>query len=654
MVELVGSETHLRARTMARAFAWLSIVAVLALALAGRAQAQAVNTYTNTADIAIPNNSCPVGVTRTFTVTDSFDVQAVAIGIVIEHRSRGDIRATLESPSGTVVTLISNVGGTRNHLNVLFDPTSGTSITTHTTLNDDVNVAPYQRTFAPSSSLAAFTDADSTPDSAGTWTLRLCDSAGNPDGDFRHANLYLVEPFADLSLTKTVNNANPQANGTVTYTLTATNAANSSGTATGVTVQDSLPSGFFFTGSGGAGSFDSGTGVWNVGSIAPGASASITITGIAYTSATTETNTAEITASSLPDLDSIVDNGSTTEDDYAAVSYTTQARTAGTVPTVSCPAGSTLFDWTGKTWTVGTVPYVNSYVVSGVGTFTMTLSGNATHVTGTPTINTNLTGGFAADQSLFLNMNNAAIADTATVTIQFPTAVPGLQFRLYDIDYGANSYADKVTVAGIFNGASVTPTLTHGTSNRVLGNTAEGDLSATDTTAAGNVAVSFTAPVDTVTITYGNHTTGSVVVPANPGNQHMAISNFSTICNPVAVLSVIKDSSVLSDLINGATNPKAIPGATMRYCILVTNPGSGTATSISASDALPAATQFVPGSMRSGNNCTTTTTVEDDNATGADESDPIGASITGTTITATRTSLGPTASFALTFDVLVN
>lgn len=618
-------------------------------AIAGPAHAQAIRTYTNSADIAIPNSNCPAGVTRTFSVSDSFDVVAVGIGVVIDHNSRGDIRATLQSPSGTVVTLISNVGGTRDDLNVLFDPTSTTPIATHTALNDDANAAPYQRTFAPSDSLFAFADGDSLPDSAGTWTLRLCDSAGNPSGTFRHADLYLVAPFADLSLSQTVSNANPPAGSTISLTLTVTSSSQSTDTATGIMVRDTLPAGFAFTGASGTGTFDSATGMWAVGSLAPGASASITITGVAFSSSTTETNVAEITASSLPDLDSVVNNGVTTEDDYASLSYTTGARVAGTPPAVSCPRGSTVFDWTGKTWTVGTVPYGNSYPVAGVGTFAMTLSGNAAHVGGTPAINTNLTGGFPADQSLFLNMNNASRSDAATVTIQFPTAIPGLQFRLYDIDAGAGSYADKVTVTGTFNGSPVSPTLTQGTSNYVVGNTAIGDLGAGDTTAAGNVVVTFSAPVDTIAITYGNHT----AAPLNPGNQWMSISNFSTICNPAAVLSVAKSSILVSDPTNGAADPKAIPGAVLRYCLLITNPGSATATGVTASDTLPAAVTYVPGSLRTGSTCAAAATVEDDDAAGPDESDPAGASFAAPVVTAVRPTMGPSLTFAVTFEATV-
>lgn len=53
-------------------------------------------------------------------------------------------------------------------------------------------------------------------------------------------------------------------------------------------------------------------------------------------------------------------------------------------------------------------------------------------------------------------------------------------------------------------------------------------------------------------------------------------------------LTVSKSSTVLSDPVNGTANPKAIPGAIVRYCLIVTNPpGNPTATAISLTDALP-------------------------------------------------------------------
>jgi hypothetical protein len=46
--------------------------------------------------------------------------------------------------------------------------------------------------------------------------------------------------------------------------------------------------------------------------------------------------------------------------------------------------------------------------------------------------------------------------------------------------------------------------------------------------------------------------------------------------------------------------------------------------------------------------------VEDDNATGSDESDPFGASIADSIITATAATLAPASSFALTFQVTLD
>jgi uncharacterized repeat protein (TIGR01451 family) len=119
------------------------------------------------------------------------------------------------------------------------------------------------------------------------------------------------------------------------------------------------------------------------------------------------------------------------------------------------------------------------------------------------------------------------------------------------------------------------------------------------------------------------------------------------------VLNVAKSSSVVSDNISGL-NPKAIPGSVVRYCLLMTNMDSIAMANIAPSDVLPANTVFVPGSMRSGTSCAGAVTLEDDNNSGADEGDPFGASIAGSTITGSAATLAAGASFALVFNVTVN
>ncbi|QJB70868.1 DUF11 domain-containing protein [Parasphingorhabdus halotolerans] len=121
-----------------------------------------------------------------------------------------------------------------------------------------------------------------------------------------------------------------------------------------------------------------------------------------------------------------------------------------------------------------------------------------------------------------------------------------------------------------------------------------------------------------------------------------------------ANISVTKISRVLSDPVNGVTNPKAIPGATLQYCILITNGAGATATAITATDTLPSDVTYVTGSMTSGANCSALTYAEDEDASGADESDPYGASISGSVITANAVSLAPSSAFALVFRVTID
>jgi len=633
----------------------------LAFGLAANpAAAQTTSSYSNTTTGTISESatSCTSPMVRSFTVAANAQVTDVNIGVQFAHTYRGDVRATLISPSGTVVNLITNIGTSTDNLNVLFDDSAAASITTHTANNDSTATAPpYQRTFRPQGTLASFNGEGS----AGTWQLTICDSLNGDSGAFTRSDLTLttvpLAPYADLSLAKSVSNAAPASGTSIDYVLSVTNAGASTLTATGVTVQDTLPAGFTFTSAAGFGSYNSTSGVWSVGSIPPGTTRTRTISGtVAASAGASVTNIAEISASSAFDPDSTPGNGAAGEDDTDSASFTVSGtRVAGTPPTLVCPVGTTVHDWDSVSWSAGTTS--GSYALTAIGTmnFNIAISGgsflnNATYGGQSPTRQNAVTGGLAPAQfSIFEIADFTSQAGAITSTIALPTAVPGVQFRVFDIDYAAGQFADRLTVMGSFNGTPVTPTLTNGISNYVIGNSAYGDATSADGSANGNVVVTFAAPVDTIVITYGSHS----LAPADPGQQGAAIHDL-TFCRPTTNLTIAKTSSVVGDPLNGTTNPKAIPGATMRYCILVTNNGSGTATGINIADALPASTTFVPGSLRSGASCASATTVEDDNASGADESDPFGASITGTTVAATTPTLLPANAMAVAFDVTIN
>lgn len=82
---------------------------------------------------------------------------------------------------------------------------------------------------------------------------------------------------ADLAVTKTVDNLTPLVGSTVVFTVTARNLA--SVAATGVKVDDLLPSGFAHVSSlVSVGSYDYTTGAWSIGNFAAGATATLTVT----------------------------------------------------------------------------------------------------------------------------------------------------------------------------------------------------------------------------------------------------------------------------------------------------------------------------------------------------------------------------------------
>ena len=383
-------------------------------------------------------------------------------------------------------------------------------------------------------------------------------------------------PGADLSLSKALVGSPPVQGGTATWRLTVSNSVTSTQTPTGIVVRDTLPAGFSFVSSSGTGSFNSATGDWSVGSLAPGNSVSLTITGTVSSAAgTTITNTAQITASSANDPDSTVNNGVTTEDDYASFSFVVQSgNPPGIPPTLSCPAGSSIFDWDRiTTWTPGSVD--NSYAFSAFGNVRFQLTNNGAYINNaafggqSPTVANVFTGGLQpAQNSLTVLADQPNRSGVVQVTITLPRAFSGVQFSIYDVDFASGQFTDRVQVTGRNSGTTVNPILTNGNVNTVSGNTATGTGASNSDQALGNVVVTFNQAVDTIVLTYGN----AASAPVDPGQQGIGLHDI-TVCNPSTTLSVTKVSSVISDPINDVSNPKAIPGAIIEYLITVSNTG---------------------------------------------------------------------------------
>lgn len=577
-----------------RTYVAVLLALFLAAILPSAAHAQTAYNFVNSTDSStggINENSTPCTnrFTRTFSVTNSFTISDVNIGVLMAHTYRGDLQMWLVSPSGTRIQLTAGSGSNgASNFNVLFDDSAAGSITGYTansTATATTSVPPYSSTYSPISALSGFNGENS----AGTWTLEICDQYRGDSGTFYQANLTLTSlptNYADLSLAKSVSNASPANGATISYTLTVANSASSPSSASGVVVTDLLPAGVIYSSHSGTGTYNSSTGQWSVGTLAPGASSSLTITVTVNASAgATITNTAEVTASSVADLDSTPNNGATGEDDYATRSFTVSGTAGpGTPPTLVCTSGSVLQDWDTLNWTAGTTS--NSYNIASIGSINFSVANTASPdatLSGAPVINQSQTGGYAAANSVYFGYDFANRTDYATITIALPTAVPGAQFQIYDVDFG--SWADHIVVTGSYGGSTVYPTLTNGAANYVAGNAAFGTSGSSSTSSDGNITVTFQSPVDTIAITYGNHSAAG----SNPGSQVISLADI-TWCLPYANLSVTKISSIFSDPTNGTTNPKAIPGALVDYLITVSNSGvsATNAGSVVISDAGPA------------------------------------------------------------------
>lgn len=116
-----------------------------------------------------------------------------------------------------------------------------------------------------------------------------------------------------------------------------------------------------------------------------------------------------------------------------------------------------------------------------------------------------------------------------------------------------------------------------------------------------------------------------------------------------AALSALKTSRVIDDPVNGTTNPKAIPGATVEYCIAVSNAsGSATASNVSISDPLPAQTTYLSSYGIKVNGTVSSGTCNADGSAGGSFNSTTG------TVSGTLSNIAAGATSTLVFRVTIN
>ncbi len=503
--------------------------------LAVPAHAQVTNNYvdTNSGTLSSAATPCTNALVRTINVPDSMTITDVDVGMIIDHNNRGDTAAAIRHPDGTQVLLFYRTGGTLNDYNVLFDQAAASQVdAAPQNVNNNVAAAPYQFTVRPRNG-NTLNNFNGKP-SQGNWLFLACDASNNGvNGTYLRSELIITgtQNFADLRLDMSASSLSPTYGSNVTMTLTVTHETGTLST-NGVAVTYQLPTGLNFMSASGAGTYNSGTGVWTIGTLNPGGSATINIVAEVLTTGLYG-NIAEITASSTADPDSTPGNAGSnpSEDDTSGLTLT-PGSSGGTGPSgeplLSC-ALPAVFDWDSNPWAYNAAVLSRSYPGGGSdGTdFTISVSGDTGfRDTNSPSTNTSMTGGLSpAQQSLyyFQNLSSTTQSVNFTIDVGAPgTGVQDFQFTLFDIDYAAGQFRDRIAVTGSLGGVAVSPVLTPGSANSATGSVAVGINGAASTSATGSLIVTFLSPVDRIAINYSNPEAS-----AGTSNQAMSLHDFN-------------------------------------------------------------------------------------------------------------------------------
>ena len=427
------------------------------------------------------------------------------------------------------------------------------------------------------------------------------------------ASVTVTGQAADIAITKTVDNATPALNSNVTFTITATN--NGPNNATGVQVTDTLPAGLTFVSAAPLGVYNSGTGVWNVGSMANGANATLSIVAKVTTTApvsNTATKTAEdqtdpvgtnnsasvtvtpvsadiaITKSvnnSTPTLNTNViftvtahNNGPST----ASGVRVTDLLPAGLVYVSSTVSGVTSYDSVTGFWTVGTL--------TNGSTATLTITATVTSLTNV----TNTATKSAEDQVDPVTSNDSAsstvsccTADIAvTKAVDNPTP-----------DFGSNvTYTITATNNGPASatGLAITDQLPSGLI--YLSSTVSAGTSYNSVSGVWSIGALPNTSTVTLTITAKVNTTAPVTNTATKTAENEADPTTGDDTASVPITPVAADIAITKTVSN--TTPNL--GSNATFTITATNNGPSTATGVLVSDPLPSGLTFVsanPGGL---------------------------------------------------------
>ncbi len=465
---------------------------------------------------------------------------------------------------------------------------------------------------------------------------------GDTDSDTNLTLDFGVFEELDLSVTKTVDNATPNVGNNVTFTITATNAG--PGTGTNITVGDVLPAGLtYVSDTPGQGSYNSTTGVWTVGTLASGSSATLQVVAL-VTTIGAKTNTAQVTAVDQPDIDSTPNNDVATEDDQASaivtprvadisltktvnnatpnvgenVTFTITAANAGPNDATNVTVGDTLP--TGTTY-VSDTPSQGAYN-NGTGVWTVGTIANGANAslqivasvnsTGAKTNTAQVTAADQADSDSTPN-NNVSTEDDQSAVVVTPqiadlsltkivsNATPNVggnvTFTITVSNAGPNSATNVAVADSLPAGTTfVSSTPSQGTYSNATGVWTVGTIAN-----AGNATLQIVASVDSI----GIKTNTAQVSGADQADSDSTPNNSVAAEDDQASVSLTPQVADLS-LIKTVSNATPNVGQNVTYTITASNAGPNSATNVSVTDLLPAGMTFVSNTPSQGTYNSTT------------------------------------------------
>lgn len=211
------------------------------------------------------------------------------------------------------------------------------------------------------------------------------------------------------------------------------------------------------------------------------------------------------------------------------------------------------------------------------------------------------------DVSTVINVDSVGVYDDANCSNELITPVPVYETnsKVYICTVVSDPFG-SYDIAPSTNGTLPSITIKDASGTQQLSATNMTLVPALTTTATKTFEHTYTVPASPPATLALGHWTPSVTAwegtehVTQPGTtadiSHTANGDFDV---EAPNLVVVKSVSVVSNPVEGTTNPKALPGAKMRYSILITNQGKGPVDNnqLVVTDAIPANTTFVVGSV---------------------------------------------------------